>query len=372
MKSYSFLLGLLCLAVIIPNLAKAQFNLDGQMLIRSEFRNGYLEVKPENTDPAGFIAHRARLQASYKSDDLNFFMSIQDVRTWGSSSQANLSDNFLSVHEAWGEFSIGEYWKVKLGRQELTYDNARFLGNLDWALQARSHDFALMKYEKDDRKLHLGGGFNQNEQKLTHNFLSTPNQYRTAQFLHYENKLGGFEYSFLFWNEGRQNGKLDSTGNPIDNEVYFRPTLGLPALKASMGKTDVSSYFYYQFGEDITGTNVSAFNASAQVSQTFFENEDGRKWRATFGYEVISGTDGNVTGSNRSYSLQYGTNHIFNGYLDWFFVANRWENSTGLHDIYLRSRYTFSPKFWMQADGHWFSSYAQPLNQADQLVTDQT
>lgn len=371
MKSFTCTLGLLCIFMIIPTLSFAQFNIDGQMLIRSEFRNGYLQAKPENTDPAGFIAHRARLQASYKSDDLNFYMSVQDIRTWGSTSQANISDNFLSVHEAWGEFKMGEFWKVKLGRQELNYDNARFLGNLDWALQARSHDFALVKYEKEDRKLHIGGGFNQDGQRLTDDFFSTPNQYRTAQLLRYENKLGNFDYSLLFWNEGRQNNALDSLGSPIDEKVYFRPTIGLPTLKTSIGSTDFSGYFYYQFGEDITGTSVSAFNASAQVSQTFFSNEDGRKWRATLGYEVISGTDANETGINNSMSLQYGTNHLFNGYLDWFFVANRWENFTGLHDIYLRSRYSFSPKFWIQADWHWFSSYARPFGQDGQLLDDQ-
>lgn len=364
-------LGLLCILVILPTLSFAQFNIDGQMLIRSEFRNGYLQAKPKNTDPAGFIAHRARLQTSYKSDDLNVYMSVQDIRTWGSTSQANISDNFLSVHEAWGEFKMGEFWKVKLGRQALNYDNGRFLGNLDWALQARSHDFVLVKYEKEDRKLHIGGGFNQDGQRLTDDFFSTPNQYRTAQFLHYENKLGNFDYSLLFWNEGRQNNALDSLGSPIDKKVYFRPTIGLPTLKTSIGSTDFSGYFYYQFGEDITGTRVSAFNASAQISQIFFSNDNGRKWRATLGYEVISGTDANKTGSNNSMSLQYGTNHLFNGYLDWFFVANRWENFTGLHDIYLRSRYTFSPKFWIQADGHWFSSYAQAFGQDGQLVDDQ-
>ena len=181
MKPYNLLIGLVCLGLLIPQIAAAQFKLNGQMLVRSEYRNGYLQAIPESEDPAGFIAHRARLEASYKVKDFNFFMSIQDVRTWGSTSQANVSDDFLSLHEAWGEFKLGELWQVKLGRQELNYDNARFLGNLDWALQARSHDFALVKYEDGERKLHLGFGFNQSSQNVTDNFFTTANQYRTAQ-----------------------------------------------------------------------------------------------------------------------------------------------------------------------------------------------
>ncbi len=372
MKSSNILPGLLCLILFTSFNSNAQFNVDGQILIRSEFRNGYNGAIPENSDPAGFIAHRARLQASYKTENLNFYMSVQDVRTWGSTSQANVTDNLLSVHEAYGEFSVGEYWKIKLGRQELNYDNFRFLGNLDWALQARAHDFALVKYEKEERKLHIGGGFNQNGQSRTGNFFSTPNQYRAAQLIRYENKVGNLDYVVLFWNEGRQNTALDTLGNPIDDAVYFRQTIGIPALKYSFGKTDLAGFFYYQFGEDISGTSVSAFNASAQISQTFYQNDNGRKWRATFGYEVISGTDGDDEGTNKSMSLQYGTNHLFNGYMDWFYVGNRWENFTGLHDIFIRSRYSFNSNFWIQADGHFFSSYAQPFGPDGQLVTDKS
>src|SRR5690606_34620990 len=131
----------------------AQFTLDGQLVQRSELRNGYNSLINETSKPAICIAHRARLQAAYAMEGVSFFMSIQDVRTWGNTSQTKLSDNFLSAHEAWVEASVGENWKIKLGRQELNYDNFRFLGNLDWALQARAHDFILVKHEKDNMKL---------------------------------------------------------------------------------------------------------------------------------------------------------------------------------------------------------------------------
>ncbi len=370
MKLMKYYLGLLCIAMLAPEASHAQFNLDGQMLIRSEFRNGYLQVIPEDTDPAGFIAHRARLQASYKLDDFKFFISVQDVRTWGSTSQANVSDNFLSVHEAWGEFNLGEFWKIKLGRQELNYDNARFLGNLDWALQARSHDFALAKYEKDDLKLHIGGGFNQDGQRLTGNTFTVANQYRTAQLVRYENAIANVNFSLLFWNEGRQAVDRDSVGNIISDDVFFRQTIGIPTLKTTIGNTTLSGFFYYQMGEDVNNRDVSAFNLSGQVSYLIFSNEDGKKWKTTLGYEMISGTDGDELEKNNSYTLQYGTNHAHNGYIDWFYVANRWENSTGLNDLFLRSRYTFGPKLWIQADFHQFSSFAKPLNLTGELSSD--
>ncbi len=352
---------MLGIILLIPLQSFAQFNVDGQILVRGEYRNGYNRPMAEGLDPAGFIAHRARLQASYQLDRFSFYMSVQDVRTWGSTSQANTTDGFLSVHEAYGEVSFGENWKVKLGRQELNYDNFRFLGNLDWALQARSHDFALVKYEKEKSKLHLGGGFNQDGQALSGNIYNVPNQYRAAQLVRFESVLGKVDYTLLFWNEGRQWTQKDANGAIVDKGVRFRQTLGIPMVRTTLKNTTLSGYVYTQFGEDINGGKVSAFNASAQVSQLLVNTEDGKKWRATLGAEVISGTDASGSEKNNSYSLQYGTNHLFNGYIDWFYVSNTWENSVGLKDFYLRSRYEFNPKFWLQADVHGFSSYAETV-----------
>ncbi len=363
--------GLAVLILLVPLHSMAQFTVDGQLIVRSEFRNGYNKPTAEGMDPAGFIAHRARIQAEYKLDRFNFFMSIQDVRTWGSTSQANISDDFLSVHEAYAETSFGENWKLKLGRQELNYDNARFLGNLDWALQARSHDFALMKYEKGKAKLHFGGGFNQNSQKLNGNLYTVPNQYRAAQLVRYENVLGKVDYSLLFWNEGRQWSTKGASGTVIAQGTRFRQTLGIPTLRTNLGKSTLSGYFYYQFGEDVSGKTVSGFNASAQFSRLLINQEEsGKKLRATLGFEFISGSDASGQDKNTSYSLQYGTNHIFNGYMDWFYVANEWENSVGLKNYYLRSRYEFNPKFWVQTDFHLFSTYSQPVDREGAVLSD--
>ncbi|GAA0878196.1 hypothetical protein GCM10009119_11640 [Algoriphagus jejuensis] len=369
MKVYKIILGLVGLTLLIPFQGFAQFNVDGQILIRSEFRNGYNKPIAEGLDPAGFIAHRARLQANYKLDRFNFFMSVQDVRTWGSTSQANVTDGFLSLHEAYGEVDFGENWKVKLGRQELNYDNFRFMGNLDWALQARSHDFALVKYEKEKAELHFGGGFNQDGQALTGNIFTVPNQYRTAQLVRFENVLGKVDYTLLFWNEGRQWTTKDAAGTIIDDGVRFRQTLGIPMLRTTLKNTTLSGYFYSQFGKDINGKQVSAFNTSAQVSQLLMSKEDGKKWRATVGFELISGSDAKGSDKNNSYSLQYGTNHLYNGYIDWFFVSNTWENSVGLKDFFLRSRFEFNPKFWMQIDLHSFSAYADTVLPSESVAT---
>jgi hypothetical protein len=338
--------------------AHAQFTLDGQLIQRSEFRNGYNRLINEAADPAFFIAHRARLQAAYAMEGVSFFMSIQDVRTWGNTSQTKATDNFLSLHEAWVEANIGDHWKVKLGRQELNYDNFRFLGNLDWALQARAHDFAVVKHEKENMKLHVGGGYNQGGQMNSGNIFTVSNQYKLAQFARYENRFGDFSFSALFWNDGRQFVITDDAGAIVDDGVRYRQTLGLPTLRYQIGNTAISGFYYHQLGKDASGRDIQAFDVSAQVShQISGAPGTDRRLRATAGFEIFSGTPTNDPAENRSFSPMYGTNHLFNGYMDLFYVGGSHENSVGLRDFYLKGRYDFGPKFFVQTDGHLF--YAQ-------------
>ncbi len=337
----------------------AQFNVDGQIIQRSEFRNGFNRMIPEGDKPASFIAHRARLQGQYQFENLTLYMSVQDVRTWGSAPQVKATDAYLSLHEAWAETKIGEFWKVKLGRQELNYDNFRFLGNLDWALQARSHDFALVKYEKESAKLHFGGGYNQDAQLLSGNVFLTPNQYKTAQMGRYENIFGRVEFSALFWNDGRQFVARDQAGAIVEERLYHRQTLGVPTLRYKQGNNTLNFFYYHQFGKDPVGRNVNAYNVSLNYTHFIpFDAEKGSALTLLGGLEVLSGTDNTQTESNRSYNPLYGTNHLFNGYMDLFYVGGTHENNVGLQDFYFKSRYAFNKKLFVQGDVHGFFSHA--------------
>lgn len=49
-------------------------------------------------------------------------------------------------------------YALKMGRQELIYDDQRLLGNLDWGNLTISHDALLLKYENKDKHFqwHIG------------------------------------------------------------------------------------------------------------------------------------------------------------------------------------------------------------------------
>jgi hypothetical protein len=81
----------------------------------------------------------------------HFFVAVQDVRVWGQDASTNnritnSALNGLMLHEAWAEISLldtnktklGKEFALKIGRQELLYDDSRLLGNLDWLQQAQA------------------------------------------------------------------------------------------------------------------------------------------------------------------------------------------------------------------------------------------
>lgn len=78
-------LAVLLLASATPLLG--QFTVGGQILQRSEFRNGYGKLIDTTQSPAVFIGHRARIHALYTHEKVRFHVSVQDVRTWGNAEQ---------------------------------------------------------------------------------------------------------------------------------------------------------------------------------------------------------------------------------------------------------------------------------------------
>lgn len=353
MKNYALIVAFL----FSTKLIFSQFTLGGQILNRSEYRNGYGSLIDSGVDPAFSIGQRSRLQASYHTDKVKMGMSIQDIRTWGNTPQTKISDGLLSVHEAWLEFYMGNKFTAKIGRQELDYDDARFLGNLDWALQARAHDIALLKYTDSVQELSIHGGFayNQTADVLSGNYYNLVNQYKLAQFFWFNKKWKKFSLGGLIWNNGLQG---DSAVFK-EEKVLYTTTIGLPVIRYQEQNWTFNGFFYYQFGNDIKNRKVNAIDASAEVNYTR-PYTNGKKLSATLGLEYLSGTSQTDTTNKeiKSYNPMYGTNHRHNGYMDYFYVSGRHLNSVGLIDGYLNLKYDFSTKFFAGMSVHYFQSAA--------------
>ena len=177
------LLKCVLLCSIIPAALQAQLSLTGQIRTRTEFRNGLGTLQPVNNKAAFFTSQRSRLTFNYQWSRVTFRLAVQDVRVWGqdASSISNADGSRLGVHEAWANIVLAnkkdssfkhspvDYFSVKIGRQELLYDDSRLLGNLDWLQQARRHDAIVFKLLQKGWQVDLGAAFNQNTDAFNYN-----------------------------------------------------------------------------------------------------------------------------------------------------------------------------------------------------------
>ena len=359
----------------------AQFTLDGEVRPRFEYRHGYKAVADSAQDGAASIEQRTRLNFGYKTEGYNFKVTLQDVRVWGSqpqlvqtAAQQNNSGAYLSIHEAWGEALMSEKWSLKLGRQEIDYDDARILGNVAWAQQARSHDAAILKFKSEKLKIDFGGAYNQDQSALIGTYASQ-GSYKAMQFLWLNNKFNeNFSASVLFLNLGKEQLNYDSSASssaipPVGPKAYYTDnysqTIGTRLLYKKE-KLEVAGAFYYQMGMDANRTSVlrdregeydkkiEAMNFRLDISYKITD-----KLTASAGYEYMSGHSQTDTSFayrtvNHSFNPHFGTNHKFNGLMDYFYVGNH-INSVGLQDIFFGLKYK-SEKFWVAADGHLFAA----------------
>src|SRR6187402_397221 len=163
--------------------ASAQFSLVGQIKSRAEFRDGYATLQPIGYSNAFFVSQRTRLTFNYKSSRLIFQASVQDVRLWGqdASTITPADGNKLGLHEGWAELILSnkndkdfkispvDYFAIKIGRQEISYDDERLLGASDWLQQARRHDAIVLKMLDNGWQLDIGAAFNQNTDAVNYN-----------------------------------------------------------------------------------------------------------------------------------------------------------------------------------------------------------
>ncbi len=329
----------------------AQFSLTGELRPRTEMRNGFKTPHPEGSDPAFFIEQRTRLYVNYALDKITLNIAIQDVRMWGSTSQIYKSDPTLTnLYEAWARYAFNDNYAFTVGRQALDYDNARFMGNLDWAQQGRSHDALLFSRTNVAKgcKLHLALAFNQKidfePAKLNGNEYFGVNNYKSMVFAWWNKKFESGNISALFHNDGQQ---------AADTTVASRQTYGVLG-DFNIGKVKIDGELYYQGGQNQLKTDVSAFLFA--LHGTFNTNLT----PLTLGFEYLSGTslDDDM---DKSFNPLYGTNHKFYGYMDYFYVGNGHGQAgggttSGLIDLHLKTNFTIGEKSSVAANLHFFMS----------------
>lgn len=346
-------LAIAILFLLISSYAQAQFGLSAELRPRVEYSHGYATLANEDQDPSIFTSQRTRLNFDYSMDLLKVGIQLQDVRLWGSQPQLVGNEDFAtSIHQAWAEINFTPVVLLKVGRQELIYDDHRIFGNVNWTQQARSHDLALFKYT-GEVNVHLGIAHHESGNRIN-NFYESPDAYKDMQFLWVNQSMPQITWSLLFLNNGKP--VTTETEQKTDYSQTFGTHVEFPLERLSF-----AGNFYYQTGEDGARSSLKAYNALAEFN---FQLTD--VTRLGLGYEILSGTDYDVEEKNKSFTPFYGTNHKFNGFMDYFYVGNHL-NSVGLHDAYAKFT-TGTPSTIFNLDIHYFASAAEVAEGANNYL----
>ena len=335
---------LITLFLVTAHFASAQFTLDGEFRPRTEYRHGYGSIIADSTDAGYAITTRLRLNAGYAVDAYTFYVSLQDVMVWGENRQLKPEDsnNSFAIFEAWTDIELGGNFSTKIGRQQLVYDDQRIFGGVDWTQQARNHDAMLVKYKDAKFQADLGLAFNQDFNNpagfqsegttyATTGFFS----YKTMQYLYLKQTWTSLSGSLLFLNNGFQNFEANGTlGDGTSNLQtlgthwdYKKDNFGM-ALNAFLQSGE------RQNNVDVGSAYLLGFDASYQVSD---------KVGLGIGTELISGNKADTASKTEAFFPLYGTNHKFNGLMDYFYVGNH-ANSVGLFDVHVNANFKLGEK----------------------------
>lgn len=413
------------------SVTRAQLVLTGQIRTRTELRDGLGNLAPKDAPAAVFTSQRTRLTLGYKWERVLVNVAVQDVRVWGQDAATinNADGNRLMVHEAWADvmlidradstlkFRPIDALSLKIGRQELVYDDVRLLGNLDWLQQARRFDAVLLKARHRGWLLDLGLGFNQNTDAfgvsgtgytpanapasalsiknvtlpVPAGFLPTSGKggapliagplgtngqnqhFKAFQMAYLARKFNQTKFSALLFKDDFQKYRIDSTGSAAVGYVYgrrydvagvnSRVTYGamltgqFGGTPTRPGKVLWQAFAYGQRGRDRDGLRIrGAYHYGANV---LFQ-----RGALSFGpgYEVLSGNDETRLKANETsrFDPLYGTPHRHWGYMDYFYVGTG-SPAGGLKDAFLKFRYN-APRLTTSLDVHYFALAAPMLN----------
>lgn len=349
MKKQYLILGLLLASF---QFAQAQFSLEGEFRPRSEyfgnggnFTGGSFPAQTAVSGDEGFIrtSVRAAINAAYKTESYNLYVGFQEVFVFGDRQQISTAGNgSFRVQEAWADLKLGEFSSLKVGRQQLSYDDQRILGGLGWAQQARTHDAVVYKYKKDGYNLDIGASLNTTADEVYNNV--TLFTYRDMGFVRANKKFGKLNFSALALVNTFQNG---TTFSPAGSDKATLLTAGIHAGYKS-GILGLSSNVFLQEGnrmvgsyQDVSGAYLASLDATIKASD---------KVTILAGIEAISGSKDDTA----AFFPLFGTNHKFNGLIDRFYVGNH-ANANGLVDLNIGAKFGLPKGYSLTAKFHNFS-----------------
>ena len=295
-------------------------------------------------------------------ENVSAFIQIQDARTWGGETPG-VSPSFtrtgtsnastgLDVHQAY--LLVKNVWgsnlALKVGRQEMVFDEARLIGNIGWIQQAQSFD--AIRADFNAAGLGFTTFYSQTLANDTH-----PTMGPTIVAGTRDGHFGGARITYKI-GEGK-NDRITgyyyicnntSTGG---NDVYDNLNILGIYFNKQLGKVRVRLDGAYEFG-DRSAVAGPALNVDAYMLTGAIEMKHGAGHGGKIGLWVdyLSGDSNGADRDQNQFVTPYATNHKFYGHIDKFLN----NPVTGLIDLAVKGSIGITPSTKVQAHFHNFSA----------------
>lgn len=326
--------------------SQAQFDIEAQLRSRAELRDGYQKLSPEGANPAILVSQRTRLSFSYSSPLLKLKITPQDVRLWGDQSKMNngVGDNpSLDLFEAYAELKLSKNAMISAGRQQLSYDSRRLLGDRNWNQNGISYDAVVLKVKPGALNLHAGASWNTLIEAPSENPYPA-SRIKSLNFIWLNRSFGkSLNVSLLHISSG-------VTRSDTSNLLNFRHTTGVFAeYKGEIARA--WGNVYYQYGKNQKGNQLNALLLDADLSFKAGRITPG------LGISYLSGNKQlpSQSGEDHLFDVLYGNRHRYFGFMDYFRTFANDTKQGGLVDYYLWLDYKFSEKLSIRNTLHSFA-----------------
>ncbi|MCK5691004.1 alginate export family protein, partial [Myxococcota bacterium] len=246
------------------------------------------------------VSQRSRIHATIKGDGVSGKVSIQDVRGWGSeaSTLKDFTGDAIDFHEAYLEF--GDATKLKIGRQEIIWDDHRLIGSVNWTQQARSFD-AIRLTHKQKGNFGLEAFASRLQDGQPHDLIG----------LHGCKHLGGVRIAvpLIF----QTNLMLSDNLRGADRTDWTRFTGGIDISAGGKDKKLSWRLSAYSQNGGTEDQSISAMLVAANVGYKVSNILQPMLW-----VDYVSGDTDHTDDVNGSFDTLFATNHKFYGFQDRF------------------------------------------------------
>lgn len=337
------------------------WKLSAQLRPRMEFRHGYRTLLPEPASGVIFFSQRARVGVLYNGDPkIKAFLQLQDVRTWGdeTSTSADATADKFDLHQGYLDLLPNAQWTLRIGRQEIQYDEDRLLGNGNWNQPGRAHDAIRLMWRNGPRSAHLAWAHHEKGEPTNWGHYPYDQNYQDLLIGRVEQTWQDGGGSILVIFDSYDIAALpDADRYRVTGLPPNRWTGGLYIKQRLLG-LDWRGEGYYQTGKYEIGPSVDVPNGSRHdIDAYMFGASVGRDLgavRVTGWYDHLSGDDHRYDDRFAAFNPLYGTFHRFYGWADYFISIPGDTRGLGLQDLALKLTVDAPRSSSAQIDLHYF------------------